>query len=102
MLDASWTQTRHRDAARTLATTTHSDLLELCCTASADTIAARLSRRTPGTSDADQLIATALSTDTDPWPQATMIVTDRHPDTSGGQTLAALGSDQRVQPTAIG
>jgi aminoglycoside phosphotransferase family enzyme/predicted kinase len=104
VLDASWTRAPHRDAVRTLATTTHSALLELCCAASADTIAARLTRRKPGASDADQLIATALSTATDPWPEATVIVTDRHPDTSGRQTLTALGtdSDRWEEPTAVG
>lgn len=90
VLDASWTGARHRDAARALALATHSDLLELCCTASAETIASRLTWRGPGVSDAGQAIAAELASHADPWPEATTIVTDNRPDTSGRQTLAAL------------
>lgn len=105
VLDASWTTAQHRDAARALAAATHSDLLELRCTASAETVAARLTRHGPGISDADQVIAAALSADADPWPEATVIVTDERPDTSGRQVLAALGAagDDRVEyPAAAG
>jgi uncharacterized protein len=91
VLDASWTQARHRGAARVLAAATHSGQLELRCEASAVTIATRLARRDPGASDADPAIATKLAAEADPWPEATVIVTDHHPDTSGRQTLTALG-----------
>jgi aminoglycoside phosphotransferase family enzyme/predicted kinase len=75
VLDATWSRDRHRQAARELATTTHSAMIEMRCTADPATVAARLSARSGGTSDADAAVATRLRASADEWPQAQIIDT---------------------------
>jgi aminoglycoside phosphotransferase family enzyme/predicted kinase len=71
ILDASWADARHRDAAASLARSTASDLVELCCRAPADLadrrIRARLARR-DDQSDATPEVAAAMAARFDPWP----------------------------------
>jgi len=90
VLDASWTTMRHRDAARRLATGTHSALFELRCAAEPATIAARLTQRHGDASDADARIADALSAAAAPWPEATEIHTDEAADDSIARALTVI------------
>jgi aminoglycoside phosphotransferase family enzyme/predicted kinase len=106
VLDASWNRARHRDAARTLAAGTRSDLVELRCAAAAATVAARLAGRTGGASDADAVIAAAMTADADPWPEATVIDTDDPPDRSRERALAEVETRDTTEihddPTTLG
>jgi predicted kinase len=97
VLDASWNLARHRDAARLLADGTHSDLVELRCTAAAATVATRLAGRRAGASDADAAIAAAMTADAEPWPEATVIDTDDLPELSRKRALAALGTHDTME-----
>lgn len=97
VLDASWNRAEHRDTARMLATETHSDLVELRCTAAEATVNARLAGRTGGASDADAVIAAAMAADADPWPEATVIDTDELPDRSRERALAEVGAQGTTQ-----
>ncbi|WP_203773315.1 AAA family ATPase [Paractinoplanes deccanensis] len=82
VLDASWYAPRRREAARELARRTHSALREIRCTAGAATVADRLAHRHGGASDADAVIAAAMSAAFAPWPEAVEIATDEEPDRS--------------------
>jgi aminoglycoside phosphotransferase family enzyme/predicted kinase len=78
ILDASWTDASLRSEARTVATTTSSDLVELRCEVDPAIADARIDRRrADGTdaSDADRDVASALRAAADPWPEATPIDT---------------------------
>ncbi|MFN8038229.1 MAG: AAA family ATPase [Acidimicrobiales bacterium] len=78
VLDASWTATRHRTAARALAAAGDADVVELRCTVDAAVAAARIGRRAAkGTdaSDADEAVAAALAMRADPWPEAVEVPT---------------------------
>ncbi len=90
VLDASWTDARHRSLARDLAGTTHSDLTELRCTVAPTIAAARIAgRAAAGTdpSDATPAIASRLAAAAAPWPEAVEIATDDEP---AAVTAAAL------------
>ena len=58
--------------------------------------AARLRQRTGSPtgslSDADERVAAAMTADTDPWPEATVVRTDRTPDRSAQVALSTLDS----------
>jgi uncharacterized protein len=94
VLDASWADARHRDAAASLARSTVSDLVELCCCAPADLagqrIRARLARN-DGPSDATPDVAAAMADRFDPWPASVAV------DTAG-----ALSSSVAVARRATG
>jgi hypothetical protein len=90
VLDASWTRAAHRRTVRDLGAETHSAVVELRCAAAAATVVDRLARRTGDASDADVVIAAAMSADADPWPQARAIVTDQVPDRSADRALALI------------
>jgi aminoglycoside phosphotransferase family enzyme/predicted kinase len=70
VLDASWTDAHHRAAAEDLAHRTHSRLVQLRCTAAAETTERRLATRTHTASDATAAIAAAMAHTADPWPAA--------------------------------
>jgi predicted kinase len=58
------------------------DLVELHCEVPAQTAVARIMARTGNVSDADEIIATAMTEAQDPWTEATTIHTDQDvPDT---------------------
>jgi aminoglycoside phosphotransferase family enzyme/predicted kinase len=82
VMDASWSQAMYRDAARAVATGTHSGLVELRCEAAPEVAAARLRGRAHGASDADEGIALAMAARAEPWPEASSIRTDDVPDRS--------------------
>ncbi len=80
VLDASWLSAAHRDAAREVARTTHSDLTEISCRAPLATALQRLVARRPTghvTSDADATVATAMAEAQSPWPEAFVVDTSR-------------------------
>ncbi|MCK9899041.1 AAA family ATPase [Frankia sp. Cpl3] len=84
VIDASWSDGRHRAAAARLARDTSAELIELRCVTSPEVAAARLVRRDaagrPGATQADQAGATAavhraMSSWAEPWPTARVIQT---------------------------
>ena len=93
VLDTSWNLDEHRRAARRAASTTHSDLVELRCVAPAGVAADRMRERAArgaDASDADAAVAAAMAAVADPWPEATVIDTDRGPDAVVRAALAAV------------
>ncbi|MHA6783112.1 AAA family ATPase [Pseudonocardia saturnea] len=83
VLDASWTDARHRAAAADLARRTSSDLVALHCHAPAETAARRIAGRGATGSDATPAVAAAMRATMDPWPDARPIPT-------GGRLTDAL------------
>ncbi len=78
ILDASWSSDRHRQAARTLADVTASDLVELRCVAPPAVTEQRITKRlTTGgdPSDATPAVAAAMAEWFDPWPTAVPVDT---------------------------
>jgi uncharacterized protein len=75
VLDASWTDGRHRAAAATLAAHSFSDLVTLECRAPAEVAAQRIHTRAATPSDATAAIAAAMAAAADPWPDATGVDT---------------------------
>ena len=81
MLDASWTDARHRAAAAEVAQETCSELVEIECTAPAEVAAERLrSRGAADVSDATPTVAAAMANTADSWPSAQSIDTTTPPD----------------------
>jgi predicted kinase len=101
VLDASWTESRHRELARALAHDAHASLAELRCEAPAEVAGARLRTRPRTVSDADARIAAAMAERADPWPQALGIDTTRPEPDSATQALDAVlcGATTRGYPT---
>lgn len=94
VLDATWREQVHRDAAGRVAADTSSCLVQLRCTAPADLVHERLARRRSGSSQATVEIGAALAGASAPWPAA------RDLDTSVAPTArltAALGEVDRVR-----
>jgi aminoglycoside phosphotransferase family enzyme/predicted kinase len=78
VIDATFSRTRWRDAARALADATDTDLTEVRCLLPPDVAAARLARRAADgydPSDATPAIATAMASEFEPWPSATGVGT---------------------------
>jgi uncharacterized protein len=93
ILDASWTEERHRTEARAVAERTHSELVELCCTAPTAIASQRMREREAAgddPSDATPAIAAALATATDPWPTAALVDTSGSPEASLSAALETL------------
>ncbi|MFO7589938.1 MAG: AAA family ATPase [Acidimicrobiia bacterium] len=93
LVDASWSSATHRTAAALLARETSSDLVELCCTASADVADARIRMRAAqnrDASDATPTIAAAMRTTFDDWPSAKVIDTTSGPEVSRSAALDLL------------
>ncbi|WP_300007548.1 AAA family ATPase [Pseudonocardia sp.] len=76
VLDASWTDARHRAAAADLADRTSNDLVALQCHADEGIAERRIATRGPTASDATAPLARMMSRTADPWPQARLIRTD--------------------------
>ena len=98
VLDASFSRSRDRDLAAEVAAHTHAVPVPLRCTAATAVLTARLRQRRPGVSDADQHIATRIAADADPWPQATVVYTDRTPDDSPEQAVRRVLEQVRAVP----
>lgn len=94
VLDASWLDDGHREAARDLAHRAHAELVGLRCQAPDDVVGARLAaRRGPATahgSDAGPEVAAALAAVARPWPQAEPVDTSGDLDRAVEQGLAHL------------
>lgn len=90
VLDASWTRRAPREQAALLAREVGADLTQLRCWVPPEVAADRIQRRERGVSDATSAIASAMATDTDPWPSARTVATTRDPDCSLAQALALL------------
>lgn len=94
VLDATWSDARHRDDAASLSSETSSDLVEIRCDAPADVRERRIrlraeSRTDP--SDATVEVARVLSAHAAPWPSATAIDTTQRTDAAIGAALTAAG-----------
>jgi aminoglycoside phosphotransferase family enzyme/predicted kinase len=77
ILDGTWRDPRHREAARQLASDTHSALAEILCVASVETAAARVADRPGGVSDATPAIAEALDPAGRDWRDAFRLDTNQ-------------------------
>jgi uncharacterized protein len=75
--DASFMSAPQRAAATATALEARADLVQLCCTASLELAAQRMSARTRGLSDADQAVAEEMRAIAEPWPDAMVIDTER-------------------------
>jgi hypothetical protein len=93
ILDASWSGQRWREAATAVAERAHADFVALRCVAPPKVAAGRLSSRS-GISDADESIAAAMRTDTDPWPDASDVDTT----TAVVDTVRHAAAQVRPQP----
>jgi aminoglycoside phosphotransferase family enzyme/predicted kinase len=94
VLDASWTSARWREQARTIAATSHAEVVELRCDAPTDVAAARMARRAAkgvDPSDATPLIAARMAAHADPWPEATTITTAQDRAHTLADALAVIG-----------
>ncbi|MFP4511347.1 MAG: AAA family ATPase [Acidimicrobiales bacterium] len=93
VIDASWSDERHRAAARRVADATAADLVELRCVAPTDVAADRLRARGDrggDASDADATIAARLEEVADPWPEATPVDTVAGRDAARDAAVAAI------------
>ncbi|MEX2555023.1 MAG: AAA family ATPase, partial [Actinomycetota bacterium] len=97
VLDASWSDVHLRDEAAGAAHSAGADLLEVRCTAPAPVAAARIARRSAGSSnasDATPEIARLMADRADPWPTAVTVDTAPSPLVS----LRALRRIVEAQP----
>ncbi len=93
VLDASWTDGRHRARARAAARETSSPLVELECRVAEPEAARRLRRRARvggDASDATPEVARSMAARADPWPDATVVATDAPPRLVLERAVAAL------------
>jgi predicted kinase len=77
IVDGTWRDAQRRAHAHSLATETHSAVVELMCTAAVDAAADRIRTRQPGSSDATPEIATALAAQRTGWDTAHRMATSR-------------------------
>ncbi|MEO3859916.1 AAA family ATPase [Acrocarpospora sp. B8E8] len=90
ILDASWIDVAHRQAAERVAQRCAADLVALRCTVLPQIAAERLAHRTAGSSDADQRIAAAMTERMAAWPEAIEIDTGAVPGQALDRALSAL------------
>ncbi|MEV1177450.1 AAA family ATPase [Nonomuraea sp. NPDC049784] len=90
VLDASWSDERHRAMAVDVAGRTSSDMVALLCTVMPQIAAARLTTRRPELSDADETIAAVMTATMPPWPDAIEIDTSTPPQEVLARALAAV------------
>ncbi|MDI9914466.1 AAA family ATPase [Rhodococcus sp. IEGM 1379] len=76
ILDATWSDSKHRQQAEALAASTSSKLIEIYCSAALPVAVQRIAMRTESLSDATAATATAIERDHDPWPEAVSIDTN--------------------------
>lgn len=91
ILDATWTATRHREAAVRAAADTSSDAIALRCDAPSGVVEERLRDRGPDASDATAEVARRLADRADPWPEATTVDTTGEPDRVVSEALDRVG-----------
>lgn len=94
VLDASWSDARHRTRAQELAVETASDLTELVCTAPTRVAAGRIARRRAegaDPSEATPAVAVAMAARFDPWPTARSLDTTTPPDEVAAGATSAVG-----------
>ncbi|MDN0199138.1 bifunctional aminoglycoside phosphotransferase/ATP-binding protein [Streptomyces sp. S.PNR 29] len=96
VLDATWSDAAHREAALRVADGTSSDLVALHCHAPSEVSAARLSTRAPGPSDAGPAVAAAMAAREPPWPESVAV------DTSGPLESAVARALAAVRPWGTG
>ena len=96
ILDASWPSARLREQAADAACRAHSRLVQLHCTAPTTIAEARLRARPASMSDADAVIAAAMTATADPWPDAIEVSTADSTDQAVVHALAAINE----RPTA--
>lgn len=82
VIDASWSDERHRRAARVLARAQSAALTEVRCEAPAAECARRLGARGRTTSDADASVLAAMTARAEPWPTAHRVSTLTDPGTA--------------------
>jgi aminoglycoside phosphotransferase family enzyme/predicted kinase len=99
ILDASWSVARHRHAAREVAETTTSDLVELRCVAPTPVADQRIRARLAAggdPSDATPVVAESMAARFHPWPEAVVVDTGGPLARSVDQALEATGSTTSV------
>ena len=99
ILDASWSDRRHRDAAADLARGCTGDLVALHCVAPPEVAAARIRARLArgdDASDATPGVLAAMAARFDPWPGAAAIDTSGAVDSSVSAGEAAVSSGSVV------
>lgn len=92
ILDASWSDRGHREAARDVAARCRADMVALRCALPASVAAERIGRRRAAghaVSDADESIARAMRAEADPWPEAVTVPTGGSPRESVDHAVAA-------------
>lgn len=90
VLDASWTDAAHRQAAIDTAGQAYAPAIPLRCWAPATVTSERLASRTASISDATPEIAHHMTADTHRWPEAHTILTAGQPEDSLTQALGYL------------
>ncbi|WP_308011791.1 bifunctional aminoglycoside phosphotransferase/ATP-binding protein [Actinacidiphila acidipaludis] len=90
VLDATWTDTRQREAAVRAAERCDADLVALHCRAPGDVAAARLRTREQGASDAGPEVAAAMAAEERPWPEAVEVDTGGPLESAVQQALAVV------------
>ncbi|WP_345351575.1 AAA family ATPase [Rhodococcus olei] len=92
VLDASWTDPRHRAWALSAADRTHSELIELECTAPRSVALERIERRAAGESDADSAVYDAVVARYRRRSSATVVDTTADPGVAIDAALTAWGA----------
>jgi hypothetical protein len=93
VVDASWNREVHRVAARAVAQSTSSELVEVRCTAPAEVAAERIRTRAQRYgSEATPAVASAMRAATDDWPAAVPV------DTTGPAADVLAGVLRRLPP----
>ncbi|MEU5122624.1 AAA family ATPase [Streptomyces asoensis] len=90
VLDATWSDTAQREAARRVADRTCADLVPLRCHVPREVSAARLRARTGGPSDADATIGAAVAAAEHAWPEAVPVDTGGPLDAAVARAMAAV------------
>jgi predicted kinase len=93
ILDASWSDRRHREAAAEIARTTASDCMALQCVAPTAVAEERIRRRRasgPDPSDATPKVAAAMAARFAPWPEAAAVDTAAPVDAAVSKAQAAV------------
>ena len=90
VIDASWSDERHRRSARALASAHSAALTEVRCEAPQAECARRLGARSRSTSDADESVLAAMTAHAAPWAAAHAVSTVTDPDTAAGAVRRLL------------
>ncbi|MFK0246085.1 AAA family ATPase [Amycolatopsis azurea] len=96
VVDASWTETRHRALAAASAERTSSRLSSIRCQVPEEIASHRIRDRRDTLSDATVDIARRMASDTDPWPEARTLPTTGSPSESIALAWEFLTSERPV------